>query len=340
VTPEKPSTILSLVTQEAVSKGDIVWQRILPDASLPCAVIGYPNGSGALGFLLTTEEILTYTDFDEVGGLAFETGVIPSQNLAKWFAIHAFDPDDAKLFHSVVDDLCEAISHANGDRSIELAMMSAKLDHWLRFLRTSRKGLSVRRQIGLWGELFVLRKIAEKEGWHRALSWWTGSNHASHDFSFDGFAIEVKTTIARSQTVRISSLEQLDGDDLSALYLLNLKIEKVSKPDGRTLADMVALVRSDLVSGSATDQRDLEVRLIGSGYHDIHMQKYRRQRFNAVSTEIYVVDQVFPRLIRSEVPSGIAEATYSVDLASARANLRAIDEIEDGPRRILEVCTK
>ena len=340
MTPEKPSTILSLVTQEAVSKGDIVWQRILPAASLPSAVIGYPNGSGALGFLLTTEEISTYTDFDEVGGLAFETEVIPSANPGKWFAIHAFDPDDAKLFHSVVDDLCEAVGRANGDRTIELAMMSAELDHWLRFLRTSRKGLSVPRQIGLWGELFVLRKIAAEEGWHRALSRWTGPSHASHDFSFDGFAIEVKTTIANSQTVRISSLEQLDGEALSALYLLNLKIEKVSKPDGRTLADMVELVRSDLVSGSASDQRDLEARLIGSGYHDIHMQKYRRRRYNSVTTEIYVVDEAFPRLIRSEVPGGIAEASYSVHLASARANLRAIHEIADGPRRIFEVCTQ
>ena len=326
-----PSATLSIITQEAISAGAVVWQRILPSSAVPTVVIGHPNGSGALGFQMSDQEIQTFGDFDEVGGLSFEAEQNPHDIQGQWLIIHAFDPEDAGLFHSIVDGICEAVVGAGDSRDGALAVMSEEMHRWLRFLRAGRKGLSIERQIGLWGELHILRRIAVERSWPTALSWWTGPSHASHDFSIDSLAIEVKSTLSEQKSVRISSLEQLDNDGLSALYLLNLKLNSVPRNQGRSLMDMVQLVRSDLSAYKDATQRDFEAMLIGAGFHDIHAQKYRRRAYEWTTTEIYEVNEEFPRLIRGMVATGITEARYSVNLAAARNCLRDLTDISEGP---------
>jgi|694.fasta_scaffold31862_4 hypothetical protein len=340
MTKVSPSTTLSMMTREAITAGTVVWQRILPESAVPTVVIGHPNGSGALGFQMSDEEIESFGDFDEVGGLSFETEKEPHAIQGQWLIIHAFDPEDAGLFHSIVDGICEAVVGAGGDRAAALATMSEEMHRWLRFLRAGRKGLSIERQIGLWGELHVLRRIAVERSWPSALSWWTGPSHASHDFSIDSLAIEVKSTLADQKSVRISSLEQLDNDGLSALYLLNLKLKKVPRNQGRSLTDMVQLIRSDISAYEAVMRRDFEAMLIGAGFHDIHAQKYRRRSYEWHTTEIYEVNEEFPRLTRGMIMTGITEARYSVNLSAARDCLRDLTDVAEGPQSILQVCAK
>lgn len=338
MTPNKPSTVLSLVTEEATARGVVVWQRVLAGAHLACVVIGHPNGSGALGFDLSDEEIATHADFEEVGGLTFDSEEATKGVPGKWFAIHAFDPEDSRLFRSVVDDVCDGIVRAVESRRTELSAMSAEMRRWLRFLRAGRKGLSLPRQIGLWGELHVLRRLAAERSWPTALEWWTGPSHAAHDFSIDSFAIEVKASRTNQRNVRISSLEQLDDEGLTSLYLLNLKVDKVARDQGRSLTDVVEAIRGELGSQPDSVFRDFEARLLGSGYHDIHAPKYRRRAWVWSGTEIYQVDSNFPRLVRNNVAAGIAEATYGVDLGAATGSLRTIQDVANGPRSILEIC--
>ena len=340
MTPASPGVTLSLVTEEARSAGNVVWQKVLPTSAVKTVVIGHPNGSGALGFQMTDEEINTFGDFDEVGGLSFESEEAPHGIQGQWLIIHAFDAEDAALFRSIVDGICEAVVDAGADRSDALAAMSAEMHRWLRFLRAGRKGLSIQRQIGLWGELHILRRIAVERSWPTALSWWTGPSHAAHDFSIDMLAIEVKTTRANEKSVQISSLDQLDNDGLTALYLLNLKIEDVPRNQGRSLTDMVELVRSDLSTYANTIQRDFEAMLIGAGFHNIHAQKYRRRAYEWQTTEIYEVNDEFPRLTRGKIMTGITGARYSVNLTAAQNCLRELADVAEGPKSILEVCIK
>ena len=91
---------------------------------------------------------------------------------------------------------------------------------------------------------------------------------------------------------------------------------------------------------SNTIQRDFEAMLIGAGFHDIHAQKYRRRAYEWQTTEIYEVNDDFPRLTRGMIMTGITEARYSVNLTAAHNCLRELADVAEGPKSILEVCTK
>jgi len=338
VNAQSASTTISLITREAIGIGKVVWQRILPESPVGAVVIGHPNGSMAFGVQIDQEDANKLGDLDEIGGLTFAIEQEPHAIPGEWFVIHAFDPDDAELFKPIVDALGSALSDSNNDRSAALVAMSEALSHWLRFLRGGRRGLSLERQVGLWGELYVLRKLALEQSWPTALSWWTGPSHAAHDFSMGTFAVEAKASKAGKSSVKISSLEQLDDDGLKSLYLLHLQLEPVTGKEGYTLVDIINSIRSDLQRHPQVIQYDFEARLIGSGYHEIHASKYRRRAYRWLSTVIYEVDDQFPRIIRSGVPAGVMDARYTLNLASASGNVRLIDEVGGAPRDILKAC--
>jgi hypothetical protein len=72
--------------------------------------------------------------------------------------------------------------------------------------------------MGLIGEILFLRgTLKNRIGLSEALRSWTGQEMTRKDFSYNNTWTEVKTINSGKQTIRISSIEQLDSSEVGEL---------------------------------------------------------------------------------------------------------------------------
>ncbi len=148
-----------------------------------------------------------------------------------------------------------------------------------------------------------------------ALDAWIGHRHAHQDFQLADAAIEVKTSIAKQLIeIRIANERQLDDRGLPSLYLAILLLTELEK-GGESLPNLVRNLRE--VASAAGGIAVLESKLRDAGYVDEHAPLYRRG-YVLRSFHAYQVRSGFPRLLEEDLPTGVGDVTYAIDLALAK----------------------
>ena len=193
----------------------------------------------------------------------------------------------------------------------------SRLNAWRSFLREQRSGLTVRETIGLIGELIVLGRVLALD--ENLLDAWTAPDRGLHDFLHQGHALEVKATLGTTTAVRISTLDQLDGAGLGRLDLIHVRMAEVE-----TGHNLQALI--DELVGRLPDEgavRVFENALLRRGLRPDDTAARAVPVISLQSLITYSVSNDFPRLVRSAVPAGIAEAQYFLELRSI--GIHAVD---------------
>ena len=228
----------------------------------------------------------------------------------------------------MVADITHAMNaEAGSDEKRLLRIFLGRIRAWQEFMRKGAKTLSAESEIGLVGELTVLRTIIDAGvPLIHALESWVGPQDAVRDFEIGTGAIEVKTTIsAVGLHAKIGSLEQLDDSARQPLFLAGVRLRQGET--GQDLTEVVADIR-DIAAGEAEATRLLNERLIASGYLDAQADRYIR-RFTLIETRVVEVKDSFPRLTPGNVPLGVIEATYQIDLDKAAGqNIPAADALK------------
>jgi len=204
-------------------------------------------------------------------------------------------------------------------KTFETAVRS-RLESWKELLRSVGM-LSPERQVGLWGELWLLRRLITSCG-PEALDSWTGPVAEPHDFRIGHTELEVKTTRSRQRNHVINGLDQLSPSEGLKLFLLALHVEPAQTDDAMSLPQMVAVVRNtldaepDLLGDFELILRD------GCGYYAKDEQNYGTQ-FRLRSAPMLVpVDAGFPRLTKKtlcdvvgmNVEQRISDVRYTVNV--------------------------
>lgn len=218
----------------------------------------------------------------------------------------------------------DILGHIRSSRTVEAgaAVLRARLEHWKRFLRAAgEEGLSAQEQIGLFGELSVMRHwITEARCDPGAvLTSWRGPSGANQDFQRANLAVEVKTSTSNDiSTIRVANERQLDETGLAGLFLCHLALERRSG-SGQTLPDLVAEVGGLLGEGLEASFTDS---LAMAGYHKIHEGRYRAFGYSQRLCSVYRVELEFPRIKQSELRSGVSEVTYNASLTNLALDVR------------------
>jgi hypothetical protein len=76
--------------------------------------------------------------------------------------------------------------------------------------------------------------------------------------------------------------------------------------------DLVAVLIGELGDNAAVVVA-LEKGLLAAGYHEYAALRYHRQ-FSYLMTSVYEVEGSFPRLTKGNVPSGVIDAIYRIEL--------------------------
>jgi hypothetical protein len=214
------------------------------------------------------------------------------------------------IFAIMVVDVLRALETAaiSPGRDVMEAFLE-RVREWQAFMARTHRPLSPDVQIGLLGELWMLRLLADTSLGVGALDCWQGPFRTAQDFHVRGGAIEVKSTVRiGSFLARINSIEQLDGDR-SPIFLCAFRFEEST--DGISLVGVVSELRERF--GLAGVQRGFEALLMVMGYLDEHASLYGRT-LTLKDARAFRVEGDMPRLARAALPAAIRSAAYVLDL--------------------------
>ncbi len=219
---------------------------------------------------------------------------------------------DRDLFEGLCRTLASALEHAS-DSASALAVALAHIRRWKTFL-SGRGGqhLSAEEVRGLFAELtFLLELMDHMPSTGAAIEAWLGPERSHQDFIFGNTAVEIKSLSGTERsTVRISSEDQLESLN-DALFLRIYRLSNFPEaPGARSLNDIVNSVLALITDAEALE--DFDRKLLIHGY--ALLPEYDEPRFVVCDVHSYSVEEGFPRLLRSQLLTGITKVTYEIRL--------------------------
>jgi len=174
--------------------------------------------------------------------------------------------------------------------------------------------MQVNKQKGLLAELLFIEKELTKCSYDKVIDSWVGPEGCDQDFVFEDKWVEVKATTLSSDSVEISSLQQLDRTDVGILCVYF--IDKTSaKGVGTTSLNIVY----DAIINSITDEyykNRFECKVAKVGFNTAQKSMYDEYHFQVGNRNIYEVNHDFPRLTPESTPVEIIGAKYKISLSS------------------------
>jgi hypothetical protein len=177
--------------------------------------------------------------------------------------------------------------------------------------------LSDNEEVGLFGELLVLRLLIDGLGEAVALQSWRGTIAEEHDFGLPNEDVEVKTTLAETRRHWIGTMTQLEPSVERPLWLLSLQITTAGA-GGLSLPDLISTVRTRLTDGSL--RAVFEERLRDVRWLDDQAVLYGRRFRLRGDPAAFRVNPLFPGLTAGKLAAAgipvqrIAALTYLLDL--------------------------
>lgn len=216
------------------------------------------------------------------------------------------------IFAIMVVDLLQFLENTNAkDPRILVSGFLQRVRDWQHFMSRGVKPLSIEAQAGLYGELITLQILCEIMPAGSAFDAWKGPMHAAQDFHLGLGALEVKTTSTTDLfKARINSIEQLDSDR-QPMFLGAIRLNEDA--EGKSLNILVEQLRD--VADTHACRRSFEALLLMAGYYDEHASNYERP-LSVDELRCFHIDADFPVLRRSNLPSQIIAAHYTLDLSS------------------------
>lgn len=232
-----------------------------------------------------------------------------------WTAFELLTPSAKQVYFVLCDNLIKATL---GCQSEEIAMASVKnrFTTWKKLFKNPSSDMSEELYKGLFGELYFLKKwMLEHYSSDVAVNAWSGPDRTAKDYSVGTNWYEVKTVSTNSETVKISSLTQLDS--VCAGKLILVKTEKMSKEydNGECSVAQLFSFILDKVSDEAIKDSFVE-KISQYGYNvencDVNYSKYRVSSLN-----FYHVDESFPKITPKEVPRNeIVRVQYELSISA------------------------
>ncbi|CAL9399688.1 PD-(D/E)XK motif protein [Nocardiopsis dassonvillei] len=240
------------------------------------------------------------------------------------------DDELAEVFTPLASDIAEVVRDAPTTETAAKAAVRRYV-RWQQLLRSvAREGLSRQARCGLFGELhFLLEYVLPAVDQHMAVNSWTGPRQTNQDFQLPGAAVEVKATTARSpRTIQIANERQLDTADSTPLALVHVVLDDRRQGIGRSLNTLVDEIRSRLSSSPSAAQR-FEGLLVQAGYLPNQRDLYDHDRYTPRRSEFWTVGEGFPRIVEAELPPGVGNCTYTIDVSALTAHSLTAAQLVD-----------
>jgi hypothetical protein len=320
--------------EAALPAGDGGWlsQRINPSARI--AIYAAVASSTALpGLLIETiaSTIPALAEYPAARGFAVRAvSLQPGRDGNVRLELSLTQPAYRDIFAILAEDVAAAVAAATTQLGAVQSFV-ARLRVWQEFMRRrSPEGLNQDEQIGLLSELHVLETVLlAAVPPFDAISAWRGPHRGLHDFVLPACHIEVKgTAFVPAATFRTSRLAQLDETLANPLVLAHCAWNAAGLA-GTALPDLIDRLRTQLASSDAATLSSFNDSLLRAGYLDLHAVAYRQPVYELVAIRFFAVKEGFPRLRLTDIPAGIVECSYEVDLLACNPFSMTLLEVVD-----------
>jgi hypothetical protein len=288
-----------------------------------------PGGEARLLVPLAAREKVGFVETGGSLGIGV-TILTHRQRAIRFLDVICLSPNLEPVFGEVVNDIVRRL--ADRKDGVE-AVADAISDFRALLVPSVEKDVDRSRVVGLVAELVVLNRLLDiaPSAWRS----WRGPAGDRHDFRARDHSLEVKASLgAGACQITINGLEQLEPPTGGSLRLAHLILETV---EGGLLTVAALGDRALFLADNPAGIREL---LTAIGCGDVHDPAWNRLAFRAEAERFYRVGPGFPRMTRStfvgdQIPSGVVEATYRIDLGFASGCECAPAEIDS---LLVELC--
>ena len=235
------------------------------------------------------------------------------RNDTKWGIVFSLVDDNFEdLFCHFCEDMIDS-SKLLSNKKQGSDFICNRYEKWQNMLAKYKNGLLAESQIkGLVGELYFLKKILiPKYGEERAIYSWIGPEHADQDFVCEDLWYEVKTTVSGAESIKISSVEQLDTDREGELVVIYL--------DRTSYADECKITLNTIYRQTVDSLSDINLKyrlsdiLLNLGYCE--RIEYDEYRFKFSRLVRHTVNNEFPCVRRIKIPKSVVNVKYDLSLS-------------------------
>lgn len=239
--------------------------------------------------------------------------------------IYLLDNDLKDIFSHFIQNILEDIAESITESEAVTQTLNV-ISKWKKlFDKINFNGLSIEQQKGLIGELlFINYLIDNRKSSSTILNAWTGPDFEDKDFVFRGTGIEIKLTSSKYPKIKITNEGQLDAQNLTELFLILYAAEDV-KENGFTLNSLVVHTQKKL-SANIDELKFFNDRLMLLGYFEEDKEHYNKM-YSLKKTYSYSVSEEFPKIIKKQLPIGVYNTSYFIELSAVENFSVEMEEI-------------
>lgn len=290
--------------------GNCVSEYFLPKTANNKLYFGIAEDKTKKLYLEFNPSVIDNYKLPEITGLKIKRAKAKYIDPNKSYIVVENDNDSDEVFLAFTSTLVDNISDTKND-SKTIEEFEATIMYYKEFFSNPNKSLSDMEEQGLCGELLFLKNLIETEGEH-IVNNWLGPNKNKRDFVFEKKAVEVKSTLNQTETsITISNENQLDPKGLDELKLAVFIFEK--DPNGNlnvtNCANQVLELLTDVQYIKVFKAKLLQMNV------DVTIYK-NRNSYTCQNSKIYIIDDDFPSLKKSNIPSVVFSVNYKINLNS------------------------
>ena len=220
-------------------------------------------------------------------------------------------------FYSLCKDLISSTRPCDNHNDA-MQTLIRRLKGWQILLSSSKpKILSDEKIRGLIAELLFLDlHLFPYFGLTNSIEYWTGPEGSSQDFNIKSTVVEVKSQLGeKPSSVRISSADQL-CPELPELYLHIVVLGKSddTPSDSFNLPSLIENIRKKLLDSLPSSIERFNDLLLSVGF--IENNEYQKKNFILLNEKTFEVKEGFPRICTKDLPDGVDQVRYNLNLAS------------------------
>jgi hypothetical protein len=296
--------------------GEIIIKTKIAEITALNCYLASNHITGQHLFIITVKQNLAIPELKNYRFKGVEIFILENEdkNIVELY-IYLIDNELKNIFSLFIQNILEQIknSHTEGEA---LKTTLNVISNWKRiFDKINFNGLSIKQQKGLIGELLFLHSLLINEKpIANILNSWTSTEEdfKAKDFTLTTVGVEVKFTASKQPRIHISNETQLDAQNLSNLFLILYSSEAV-KDNGISLNSLVEQIRQTI--STEEERRLFNAKLQMNGYFDDDKEHYGSM-YSLKRTFIFKVTYDFPRIVQSQLPLGIYDTCYSIEISA------------------------
>ena len=288
--------------------------EVLPDVFI---ALKAPEKLRCIAFKLSISFPFDAHQWNKLKDIKIETLPDEHNKSKKFLLILLLNKQHKDIFSTLCEDLIFGVSEVSNEQTLVEKLLE-RLAKWQSlFEKVGKQGLSDEAQRGLYGEIYFLRIFLDHTSdKNYCVKSWFGPEKSIQDFQYSNWAVEVKTTHGNNhQKIHITSERQLDDSIIEKIFLFHLSLD-VRVGNGESLNFLIDEV-SEILSENTMASNLFKLKLLESGYYEIHRPLYEERGYTIRQENLYRVSGNFPRITEDQIPTGVGDVRYSIVLSES-----------------------